>query len=557
MQEKIINFPTDSKKYRDMAEKFNREEKFLEALGVLFTALKFNPEDYEILSDIADTYAHMELYEYSNKYWFKYLEIAPEDKRGDAYEELAINYFYLDNIWATSYYFRLKAHTDGSIPRNVLNEDLTEFLNESLDIRSLYHIAYPYDRADYSSSIKAGKRACSAGDFKSAIKILSAVPMECLGEEACGDLTVSYLMSDEEEKAIDTCKESIKVHGKNVTAYCNLSSIYFTKYDFEKSEYYYRKALSVRKKVKGEECQIVTCAIEQEDYPTVLDCMSSILKDKPYDPLMWYFYGVAQTNCGNLEAGAEAFKMAYRINPDDIFSFYYADYIDCLAEYGVDLRRALPLSFDKVYPKSVEKEYKKFLREIKTENASAVMKNPENREKIYWGVKYGDEKIAKKCITVIGVSGNKHGEKFLLDLLIDSGFDDGIKHIVLFTLLSCGKRGSFGVVVEHNYVKVKTRKLVFDDKPDRVIYLSAYALCVSKAVFMGVQDTEKIAFTVNKVYKKYADKIGLDKYRIEDISAFVFYSCSFRRYNDVKKISRVFSADEKRVKELIGLTEGE
>ena len=92
MQEKVVQFPQDKTKYLSVAEKYNKEGKHLDALGFLFSALKNNPKDYEIISEIANTYADMGLSDFSNKYWFKYIDVAPEHKVSTAYEEMAINY---------------------------------------------------------------------------------------------------------------------------------------------------------------------------------------------------------------------------------------------------------------------------------------------------------------------------------------------------------------------------------------------------------------------------------------------------------------------------------
>ena len=80
MDEKIINFPKGGNCYRNIAERLNQEGKPLEALGFLFTALKNEPKNSEVVADIADTYADMGLSDFSNKYWFKYIDLNNEDK---------------------------------------------------------------------------------------------------------------------------------------------------------------------------------------------------------------------------------------------------------------------------------------------------------------------------------------------------------------------------------------------------------------------------------------------------------------------------------------------
>lgn len=557
MQEKVVQFPQDKTKYISVAEKYNKEGKHLDALGFLFTALKNNPKDYKIISEIADTYADMGLSDYSNKYWFKYLDVAPENKASVAYEELAINYFYLDNLWASSYYFHLKVTTDGYISRDTLSEEIVEFLNERLDRRSLYHIAYPFDRADFSVKIKAGKRAFSAGDFRSSIKILESIPSECIDEDASGDLTVGYLMCKNAEKAIESCKESIRVHGENVTAYCNLSTIYYTKDDKEKSKYYYDKALSLMQKGKDEEYKILSCAIAQEDYITVKDCVSVILKDRENDPMMWHILAVANANLGDLEGSIRSFKRAFQINPDDEISYYYANYLENLADGGKDQDKIFPISFEKEYPKKIVKENKKFLKEIKIEDATDIMKSHGNRKKLIWGVKYGDEKTVQKCCAVIYLSEHKLSEKILLNLLLEPDFPEENKRRIVFTLLVCGRKNKFGVVCDNCYVSVKTRKTLFSNDENGMIFNTAYALTVSKAVFMGIDDVEKIAFRANKIYKKFGKIILAGNYTVEDVSSLIIYDCNYKRFEDLETVCSAFGGDYEKLKDLGLIIKGE
>ncbi len=557
MQEKVIQFPLNSTQYLSLAEKLNQEGKHLDALGFLFTAYKYNPKDYKIISEIADTYADMGLSDYSNKFWFKYLDVAPESKASVAYEELGINYFYLDNLWASSYYFHLKVSTDGYISRDTLSEDIIEFLNERLDKRSLYHIAYPFDRADFSVKVKAGKRAFSAGDFRSSNKILQSIPSECIDEDASGDLTVGYLMCKQEEKAIEACKESLRVHGENVTAYCNLSTIYYTLDDKEKSKYYYKKALSLRRKDKDDEYKLLSCAIGQNDYFIAKDCVSVILKDRENDSMMWFILGVANANLFNFEGAVKAFKTAYRINPDDEISFFYANRLERLIEDGRNADKILPISFEKEYPKNIVRNNKKFLKEIKIEDASDIIKSGKNREKLLWGVKFGDEKTVQKCCAIICLSEHRPSEKILLNLLLDPEFPEEKKRRIVFTLLVCGRKSKFGIVCDNCYLPIKTRKTLFSNENDGMIFNTAYALTVSKAVFIGIDDVEKIVFKANKIYKKYGKIILAGNYTVEDISSLIIYHCNFKRFEDLKTVCTAFGGDYKKLIDLSMVLKGE
>ena len=364
-------------------------------------------------------------------------------------------------------------------------------------------------------------------------------------------------MGKEEEKAIDACKESLRVHGENVTAYCNLSTIYFTKDDKEKSKYYYDKALSLMQKGKDEEYKILSCAIGQCDYLTVKNCVSVILKERENDPMMWFILAVAKANLGELESSVTAFKTVFRINPSDEISYYYANYIQNLLDGGKDQDKIFPISFEKEYPKKIVKENKKYIKDIKIEDASEIIKSASNREKILWGVRYGDEKTVQKCCAIICLAEHNPSIKTLLNFLLEPEFPDESKRRIVFTLLVCGRKNKFGVVCDNCYVLVKTRKTLFSNDEEGMLFNTAYALTVSKAVFMGIDDVEKIAFRANKIYKKFGKIILAGNYTVEDISSLIIYDCDYKRFTDLKTVCTAFGGDYEKLKDLGLIIKGE
>ena len=182
----ILEFKKDQNIYIKLAEERAVKGDLTGALGFLFTA-KAISETPEIIAKIADIYSEMGTPEMSNKYWFYYLDKAPKDKVTIAFEELAINYFYLDDFLCSSYYFHEKLTRDGVIAKEGLDPEIIEFFSGEELKNNAYHIAYPFERADFSYEIKQGKRALSVGDFERAVKVFSAIPKECLGEDGAGD----------------------------------------------------------------------------------------------------------------------------------------------------------------------------------------------------------------------------------------------------------------------------------------------------------------------------------------------------------------------------------
>ena len=86
-------------------------------------------KNHEFYEKIAKVYSLMEQYEMSNLYWFRYLYYAPKDKVSMCYEELAINYFYLDNLWASGYYFHKKISVDGFVSKQDIDPEIIDFFS--------------------------------------------------------------------------------------------------------------------------------------------------------------------------------------------------------------------------------------------------------------------------------------------------------------------------------------------------------------------------------------------------------------------------------------------
>ena len=158
----VLQFKKDYNTYLKLALERAEKGDLAGALGFLFSA-KAISNDYQILAKIADVYAEMGVLELSNKYWFYYLDKAPKEKQSVAIEELAINFFYMEDYVASSYYFHLKLTTDGFVNRDKLDPEIIEFFSGEEHRKNSYYVAYPYDKADYSYTAKRGKRALASG----------------------------------------------------------------------------------------------------------------------------------------------------------------------------------------------------------------------------------------------------------------------------------------------------------------------------------------------------------------------------------------------------------
>ena len=558
MQERIIPFDKNVNRYRRKADSYADKGNFMRALAFLNSAKSMDC-NLDVLVDLADAYADMGLLELSNKYWFKFMDKAPKDRVSTAYEELAINYFYLDNYWASSYYFHQKLSVDGHIAKEGLSQEIIDFFSGEEQRRLAYRVVYPYHLADFGYEEKKAKHAMVLGAFEEGQKFLSAIPKECRTEENSGDLAVCYFMSEDFEKAEKECRFSLEKHGESVTAYCNLSTIFDMKEDFDNSEYYYQKALSCAKGEKAEAYKIATCAIERADHKTVIDCLKTILEDRPYENAMRFFYGLALANLGNYEQSLEELKKAYSINDEDVVVKYYYDYVLDLVEGKGDYKNLMPFKYVKELPEKIVKEWEAWIvaLSVKPEKVDSVLKREQGKRKIEWALRYGKSEIMRNAVYILSLAKCEYAKKLILDLLLDTECGEELKRVLVYVLIMQGVKTKTGVVAGSYYMKIKPNKLACEKDSRGALYLSAYALCISRIIFYEVKEMDKIAKTCDKIYKKFRTILTEADVTNEELASLILSESNLKRFSEEREVLRLFSIEPNKLRTLKKMYKGE
>lgn len=538
--------------YKRLADEKADAGNLSDALGLYLTVLYADEKDLTAIADVADCYADMGLLELSNKYWFLYLTYAPKDKESIAYEELAINYFYMDNLWTSSYYFRLKVERDGFIAEEGLDDEIIRFFSSSDAYRDLYYIAYPYDKADYSGIAKIAKRAFSSGDINRAIKVYRKIPAECRTEEISGDFATALFLAKLDEEAIEVSKDSVARHGENVNAYCNLSSVYAARGDIDKAEYYYSRALGARKGIDSENYKIAACAIERGDDLTAKNSISVILKERPYDDVMTFFYAVSCMNLGDFKTGKNTIETARKINPEDDIYRYYSVLFNEICENNSLADGFLPFKYVKALPKIVETDVKREITKlINGKLPLSMLSDGAVRQNLKFALKFEDLKTAKSAAYLLASSDKAEDKAIIYSALIDCEVDDEVKNALVYLLIVSGEKRRINVVLGDCFYSVKPKKVIFEHNSDAEIYKSAYALALVKTLRWEMLDSAKIAFNMNILYTEFAETVRFNGFRAEDIAAICVLMCGENKPETVKSVCAEFGVDKKSV-ELIG-----
>ncbi len=558
MEDKVLAFTKNVKTYRELAKRSMIKGDYEKAFGFLFSALSICKNPYEIYGDLADAYSETEQFEKATEYWFKYIDRAPEDKVSIAYEELAVNFFYQDKIFEAGYYFHKKILTDGFVSIEGLGEEIAEVLNYSGFDKGAYHIAYPYDRADYSYEKKLAKRSFGLGDYNSATKLFDKIPSECMEADAFGEKAVAHFLQGDDEKTLESCRESIRVNGENLIVYCNLSTYYFSKHDDEKSAYYYNKALEYFEKTAEQSYQMASCAIEQRDHKTANECLSKIVAERRYDVIMRVYYGISYINLGEYERAEEEFSFALRLNPFDRVLSFYVDLAKSLRLGEEKAQSLLPVKYNKEYPDKVARKFKRLIKDLINERRElSILKKPENLDALYWGIYSNDETLNKECAILLWFAKNVRGDKILTSLLMDVELRSGVKRVIIYTLIIFGYREKFGVIAGNRFKKIKRAKLLCDKKKDGDVLVSAYATVLARVAFWEVDADEGIAEAINNLYENHLEEIERLALNAEEIAVIAICTCGAEELKNADEIAMVFGVKYSRIKDVINKVRGE
>lgn len=521
----ILEFNNIEKRGREIADSYAEKGDYLRTLSFLYTAQRV--PSYKTLMDIADTYFDMGLYELSNQYWFYYIDKAPQEKVSIAYEELAINYFYMDNVLASSYYLHKKLAVDGFITRDGIDKEILDYFEQASQNKQAYRIVYPLELADYSQTLKQAKRELVIGNFNGAVEKYNQIPSGTKQYyDAQTELSIAYFLSGETKKGIEICRNLIKENGYDITLSANLSSMY--KYDGneEKAEYYYLKALEFEPKTIEDRYKISTCALEQGDTDTAIKNIEYVLKDRPYDTGIKFFYGLVLINCKNFEKAVSVFSDLYIINPKDLTIEYYLKLASSLLEgdeKAKEYQRLLPLAYIESIPISQVKKREKKIKELASADEKTIkqaLKKTWIKDYLKWGIRQSNDTIVRASIFIIA-HGDDSLEQILLDALLDIEVSAETKRLITYILILNGRKKKFSIVAHNIIVTIKPKKLPCERAEDGGLFFSAYALCLSKMAFMSNEINEKVAMTANKVYQKLRQVKGIEKYSAEEVAGLI------------------------------------
>ena len=552
MDSKVIQFDKNKVRYFRLADELKEKEDYLGALSLLFSVLE-KENDYIACRKIAEIYALMEQFEASNLFWFRYLFYAPKNEVAFCYEELAINYFYLDNLWASGYYFHKKLSVDGVISKQNIDPEIMEFFSGEELKKHAFRLVYPYEMADYSLEKNNAKRAIRMGAFKESVNEIEKIPVPCRDEETLNDQAVSLMMANDLKDAEGVARFSIEKFGETVNSYCTLSTLFDMKKDYENADFYYQKALSISKDSPEDWYRIVSPAIERKDHEKANECLYKILKERPNEYLMRYFFAISFINLGNYESALRELKTVYLYNPRDFIVEYYINFVKELINGKTENQKFLPLEYNKELPKKEGIKWEKKIKDLakNLENATSQLKGEKARKLLIYGMLFGKDITMRSSVMLLSLLDVKLVKDIALTVLLNPEVGQEVKKLLLYALVLKGVKGKIGVVAGSYYCEINLKKLLCEKKSGSRFYVLSYALCLSRMVFYGIDDFTKMVNATDMLFNDVGDLLTSEDVNNEELAGLILMRSGYENFADVKTVCSIFDVKQEKLDKLM------
>ena len=128
-------------------------------------------------------------------------------------------------------------------------------------------------------------------------------------------------------------------------------------------------------------------------------------------------------------------------------------------------------------------------------------------------------------------------------------------HCLIF-YTPCRIFGKIGVVIGSYFGHFVQKTLSCEKDKNGGLYFSAYALCVSRMVFYGLEDLGKISQSANRVYKKLHTQISDAEVNNEELAGLILSECKFDKFSEDNFVMRMFSVTKNKLKTLKGMMDG-
>jgi hypothetical protein len=215
--------------------------------------------------------------------------------------------------------------------------------------------------------------------------------------------------------------------------------------------------------------------------------------------------------------------------------------------------KLLPLKYVKEVPEKVEKKRAKVIKDLSDhpEKIANAIKKKETRDLLIWGLKSKNSDTIRQTAYVLSTSFNSFSKKAMLNALLDNEALPELKRVLVYALTVSGYKEKYGVVAGSIYIKVSPKKIPFEKQDKTGLFVRAYALAMSRAVFWDLGKLDKLVNSANKIFKKLNGVITDADVTGDELASLMIYECKFEKLNQIQILAHLFDIKKERLSELI------
>lgn len=454
----IVEFDVGVDRLLNIAYKKIDKSEYVNAVSILKKALVEDPENVDVLLELASVYSKMNMIDKSNR--FAYLALDLKHNEMSLYL-LGNNFLKLHMYDQGIEYFNriIDMYPDGDYA------DYVELVIDRLEDKEVTG-----RELKLLNLTQKGKKYLENEEYDKAIKLFSRVNMAVPEHTFIkNNLAMAYFYDKQTEKSIKLCKEVIATSRYDIYANCNLALFYYRlnkKHELNKQ---LDKLLKLEPVTQEEYLKIISIYCEMKRHEDVIRVVKQAGMVYSYDITYMYFLAAANYNLGNVNKSLSIYHDIIKIDEDNFEAYYYIKAINSLMKpKSIDYYNQLPM----VAVIDCVKQIKAMMDMTREE----LVRNwtEENRLIAMWGLRYRDDGVKRLCISILSVVDDEGSERALREALFSTSMSDEVKKDILANLQFMGVPQPYPAYFAGDILNVKVSVSTIDnakslEKPQKAI----------------------------------------------------------------------------------------
>lgn len=480
---KILKLNNDADYYYERGIDKSEAGSYIEAVDSFYSALKRDPENMWIYSEIGYNYLELGLYEPALKIYFKLLAL---DKYADIGYLGLMQCFIRENQVATALYYLNMGIDNGALDSEYEAEEQETAVSDKPKLRLL-------DKNDNSEIVALAKKMIVSGESDFAKQMLSAIPDTSKQfDEAQNHLSFLAYSEGDYDKCIRLSEAVIENKPEDLYALTTMMLAYYRKNDYVKTEEIASVIDGLELKTRSEFYRVAMCVMEVGDERRCVKYFEKLFELCPYDRDTTLALAIAYYDTDRT-ADARAYMLALRrLYPSDRVIAYYARFV---REGNI---KHIPVAVDLPDGEKLRRLHRIEETFSMLSDVDKAVKRLEEDEEFYDMVMWLLSSREVQMCQRVGAFLCQHEkwQPFFRDKLIDPSVPSPVKKEYLLSYLKYSDVKKFALLVGDIMLFFNPRIPKCDDNFDmRETYWLLYATCAF--VTKGFQSK------INKVYKNF------------------------------------------------------